>query len=57
MDFSRFLPNFSEFGWFFQKPTESEGGDFLVFAGFLNTGRDIEALKAYILARPCEARL
>jgi hypothetical protein len=38
MDFDRFLPNFTEFDQFFRKSTESEGGDFLVSTGFLNTG-------------------
>jgi hypothetical protein len=37
MDFGRFSPNFIEFGRFFQKPAGSEGADFLVSAGFLNT--------------------
>jgi hypothetical protein len=40
MDFGRFSPNFTEFGQFFQKPTGSEGADFLVSAGFLNTALD-----------------
>jgi hypothetical protein len=38
MDFGWFSSNFTEFGRFFQKPTGSEGVDFLVSAGFLNTG-------------------
>jgi hypothetical protein len=38
MNFDWFLSNFTEFGRFFQKPMESEGGDFLVFVGFLSTG-------------------
>jgi hypothetical protein len=37
MDFGRFSPNFTEFGRFFQKPAGSEGADFLVSDGFLNT--------------------
>jgi hypothetical protein len=37
MDFSRFLPNSTDF---FQKPTGSEGPDFLVSTDFLNTGCD-----------------
>jgi hypothetical protein len=38
MDFGQFLLNFTEFDQFFLKPTKSEGADFLVSAGFLNTG-------------------
>jgi hypothetical protein len=38
MNFGRFSPNFTKFGRFFQKPAGSEGTDFLVSAGFLNTG-------------------
>jgi hypothetical protein len=37
MDFDRFSPNFTEFSRFFQKPAGSEGADFLVSTGFLNT--------------------
>jgi hypothetical protein len=37
IDFGRFSPNFTEFGRFFQKLAGSEGADFLVSAGFLNT--------------------
>jgi hypothetical protein len=40
MDFGRFSPNFTEFGRFFRKPTGSEGADFLVSVGFLNTGHN-----------------
>jgi hypothetical protein len=29
---------FIEFGWFFKKPMKSEGANFLVSTGFLNTG-------------------
>jgi diketogulonate reductase-like aldo/keto reductase len=38
MDFDWFSLNFTEFGRFFQKPAGSEGADFLVSAGFLNSG-------------------
>jgi hypothetical protein len=37
MDFDYFLPNFTEFDRFFQKPTESVVADFLVTIGILNT--------------------
>jgi hypothetical protein len=37
MDFSRFSLNFTEFDRFFQKLSESEGADFLISTGFLNT--------------------
>ncbi len=47
MDFGRFSPNFTEFGRFFQKPAGSEGADFLVSAGFLNT--DVNTLSTKVL--------
>jgi hypothetical protein len=28
IDFNQFLSNFTEFGWFFQKPTGSKKADF-----------------------------
>jgi hypothetical protein len=37
MDFDRFSLNFTEFDRFFWKPAGSEGADFFVSAGFLNT--------------------
>jgi hypothetical protein len=40
MDFGQVSPNFTEFSRFFQKPAGSEGADFLVSAGFLNTAEN-----------------
>jgi hypothetical protein len=37
IDFGRFSPNFTEFGRFLRKPTGTEGTDFLVSTGFLNS--------------------
>jgi hypothetical protein len=37
MDFDRILPNFTEFGRFFQKPMKFEWTNFVVSTGFLNT--------------------